>query len=199
LKKPEILIPVLKNCVWEPDGMNCLRSGTLKHGWIFFLGQFLRPCTGLLNIFKKKKKGTGSGIRKKNSWNPDPVGLKNWNPPNTGSNPPPAMNVKMSKPGTGGSLQKEDPDKTGGYHVYRPTVLFRRSHSSLACAGFQGQTELSELALSERCVASSPPARPRCVWLSRARIRLYRRRVGLSANFGPHSRNRGREFRLMLL
>jgi hypothetical protein len=61
----------------------------------------------------------------------------------------------MSKPGPGGSLQNEDPDKTGGYHVYRPTG--RPSHSSLACAGFRGQTELSELALWERCVASRRP------------------------------------------
>jgi len=65
------------------------------------------------------------------------------------------MNVIMSKPGPGGSLQNEDPDKTGGYHVYRPTG--RPSHSSLACAGFRGQTELSELALWERCVASRRP------------------------------------------
>jgi hypothetical protein len=121
----------------------------------FFWGSIFETLPGSV---KQKKKRGGNWVRYQKK---APEIRTRWvlklKPAQHGFKPPPAINVKMSKPGPGGSLQKEDPDKTGGYHIYRPTVLSRRSHSSFACAGFQGQTEFSELALSERCVALRRP------------------------------------------
>jgi hypothetical protein len=58
LEKQKIWYPFSKNCVWEPAGMNCLRTGTLKHGWIFLVN-FKKPSPGLLNNFFLKKRELG--------------------------------------------------------------------------------------------------------------------------------------------
>jgi len=147
--------------------MNCLRTGTLKHGWIFLVN-FKKPSPGLLNNFFLKKRELGQvwekGPETRTRWV-----LKSETRP-TLVQTPTGNKCDNVKTGTRRFSSKRGP----GQNWWVPRLPSDRPSVPLVVSVRRvprPNRTLGTCALRAlRCVASSPPARPRCVWLSRARI-----------------------------